>query len=429
MNKAFIIQLNEVNLEFLIKYSSKYNLKNISHALNLNLIETESENEYDNLEPWIQWTSFYTSKKFSDHNVFRLGDNENLDSSQFFDKILNSGKSLGCILPMNGGHSPNKASFYISDPWSNFSQVGSKFEKKLGSTLSKIVNDNNKSAFNLNDLIIFAAGVILKGYFFRNIKSYFSLLINSFKKPWYKAIFLDFFLANFHLRMHFKYKTDVSSIFLNCGAHIQHHYFLNSEFIDKNSEKNPNWYLNEKHDPLKDVMKMYDQILEKYLKQKNHKIFIISGLSQSPREKPVFYWRLNDHENFLKTIGIEFKKVLPRMTRDFIITFENLNNLDKGYDILKSLHDQNKNKLFDTLEKKMKDFSIFATLSYSLPTEGKYFFKEDKKIHLKEHLNFVAIKNGNHNSRGFCISNSEILKNEENTYIWDLSKLILKAIS
>ena len=33
---------------------------------------TESESEYENLEPWIQWPSVHTGLPFKDHKILRL---------------------------------------------------------------------------------------------------------------------------------------------------------------------------------------------------------------------------------------------------------------------------------------------------------------------------------------------------------------------
>ena len=50
--------------------------------------------------------SFYTSNEFSEHGVFRLGDNHNHDASQFFDDLSKKGMKVGCVCPMNAGNSP-----------------------------------------------------------------------------------------------------------------------------------------------------------------------------------------------------------------------------------------------------------------------------------------------------------------------------------
>ena len=59
-----------------------------------------------------------------------------------------------------------------------------------------------------------------------------------------------------------KNKTEFTSIFLNGGAHIQHHYFLNSKVIkEKNNLRNPSWYIEDKLDPIAEMLIFYKNIL------------------------------------------------------------------------------------------------------------------------------------------------------------------------
>ena len=84
--KLLFIQLNEINFDvvssYLLKGRQLPNLKKIVNEISL----TESETEYQNLEPWIQWVSIFTGKKFKEHNIFRLGDIVNHDYVQFYEK-------------------------------------------------------------------------------------------------------------------------------------------------------------------------------------------------------------------------------------------------------------------------------------------------------------------------------------------------------
>ena len=43
-----------------------------------NYIETESEKKYENLEPWIQWVSFYSGKTYEEHKqmIIKIGLNK-----------------------------------------------------------------------------------------------------------------------------------------------------------------------------------------------------------------------------------------------------------------------------------------------------------------------------------------------------------------
>ena len=71
--KLLIIQMNEINFDLVKQYSKELNLSNFQYMIdNFNNIETSSEKNYENLEPWIQWVSFYTGKSYEEHKVFFL---------------------------------------------------------------------------------------------------------------------------------------------------------------------------------------------------------------------------------------------------------------------------------------------------------------------------------------------------------------------
>ena len=87
--KLFIIQINEVNFDLVEKYINKYHLPNLKKLIsNFNIIETSSEKKYHNLEPWIQWVSFYTGKSADEHKILHLNDtNKNMQT--FYKEIDN----------------------------------------------------------------------------------------------------------------------------------------------------------------------------------------------------------------------------------------------------------------------------------------------------------------------------------------------------
>ena len=100
-------------------------------------------------------------------------------------------------------------------------------------------------------------------------------------------------------------------------------FFLNSRFAGMD-ESNPEWYLKKEIDPFYEIIKIYDRILGDYINL-NYDILLATGLSQIPSKNPIFYYRLKNHKKFLNFFNIDFKNVFPRMTRDFLIEFDNKN--------------------------------------------------------------------------------------------------------
>jgi hypothetical protein len=407
--KLIFIELNEVNLDVVKQYSSICNFKFFNTIFFQKLKKTYSEKEYDMLEPWIQWVSIHTGKNAKDHKVFRLGDIKNFNQEQIFENIEKKNKSVGVLCSMNVKNNLKNPCYFISDPWTNTESAPGAWNMYVAKYLSKIVNLNshNKIPFIVYINIII---IILINFRFRNFWLYVKIIFKSFSKKWFKALALDLLLHDMHIKNINKKEPDFSTIFFNAGAHIQHHYFFNSIFYNDISRiKNPDWYIKPYHDPIKDMILFYDKILFEYTKIKNYKIILATGLSQKPYDRVKYYYRLKNHSSFLKILNIAFLKVEPRMTRDFLVTFSNNKDLDFAEKKFEELNALNPEKIFK-YEKRID--SIFVSLVISCEIKNNYllFIKNNNSIFLKDHVVFVAIKNGMHHDEGYfhCPWNSNV---------------------
>ncbi len=420
-----LIELNEINFDVVESYIKKgAHLPNLKKIISKNFINTFSEKEYKNLEPWIQWPTIHTGKSFSEHKIFRLGDIVNNNDSQLFEDIENAGFKVGAISPMNARNSLKKPSYFIPDPWTNTPSDKSFISKNLSKTISQVVNDNASSRLSLKSLFILFFSIF---YFVRITKllKFFLAAVTSFFKPWRKSIFLDLLLHEIHLKKIKKFKPNFSAIFFNSGAHIQHHYFLNAKIL-KTLGSNPNWYISKDEDPILDMLKYYDEIISDLNGLEKYELLIATGLSQKPTNEAQFYYRLSEHKNFLNRLEIPFKEVFPRMSRDFLITFESEDLAKKGKEILSSIKVNEKEALFGILD--LKQNELFVTLTYSKEILDSHVFNyKNKKDSLKPFISFVAIKNGEHQSKGFAYFSDKLSKiaPKKSCHISDIYKTIL----
>ena len=106
-NNILSINLNEVNLSWIKAYSLKFNLTNINKLLKLNFTTTVSEKNYHNLEPWIQWPTYYQGKSLAEHKCFHLGDANFIKSYSIFDYFQEKNESVIALAPMNCSFSPH----------------------------------------------------------------------------------------------------------------------------------------------------------------------------------------------------------------------------------------------------------------------------------------------------------------------------------
>lgn len=394
--RLVFIQLNELNFDLVEQYTKKYDLKNFSTILRWNKREFSSENEYELLEPWIQWVSVSLGLEARDHGVSRLGDIVKVDNPQLFEEIEDLGYTVAALSPMNVANRLKQSSFFIPDPWTSTPVSGNWLDRNIYHSLKQAVNDNSNEKIEKKSLFYLILG-LLRFSSTKNWISCLSLAKKSRTKRWNKAIFLDYFLSDYFLSRSKNY--DFKIIFLNSLAHLQHHYYKNCEF-STSTAKNPKWLVAPDQDPVLDGLRHMDRILGNIISQKNCEFLIATGLSQEEYPFDDYYYRLKAHENFLNMFKIKFHTVLPRMTRDFEITFENNAERDLAAEVLTGLK-INGEECFGMIDK--RDESLFVTLTYNQQiTPSCTIENQALKVKADEVLTFVALKNGHHSARSWA---------------------------
>lgn len=400
--KLILIQLNEINFNLVKKYIKKYDFKNLKYLLanSKNSKKTKSENKYELLEPWIQWFSLYTGKSAKDHGIFRLGDSIHYNQELIFNKIENLNYKVGIVSSMNAINSLKKPSYFIPDPWTKSKTDNSFWSNKISNLLNSTVNNNSGKLFNISNIInLFLIFIKFANFF--NLHVYFYYLVTSFKYKWRKALFLDLLINDIHLKLVGKKNPNFSCVFLNAGAHIQHHHLFKSEFVKNNSKK----------DPIKEAYHLYDKLLKEYLKNKNYEFIIYTGLSQDINDDPEYYYRLQNHDKFLRYFDIKFKSVNPRMSRDFEIEFLNQKDAElaaKELALIRTINKENC-KIFEIID--VRDKNIFVTLTYPKKIEIDLKISNNKKmLDFYNNVNFVAEKNGIHSEIGYLFYSENLSK-------------------
>lgn len=407
-----LLELNEINFDLVKCYLSKFPQRflGFEKLLSCASIHTRSEELYEELEPWIQWASVHTGKSYSEHKLFRLGDIVGSRIPQIFEWLEMVGFSVGGISPMNAENRLKKAAYFIPDPWTKTPTDDSWWSRQLGSAVTQAVNDNAQSKITKKSALSILLGLIrfakFKHYFL-----YFKFAFQSVGSSWRRALVLDLFLHDLHTSFFKAKQPNFSTLFLNAGAHIQHHYLHNSPFISAETGfRNPSWYISPKLDPFFEMLEIYDCIIKEYLASNDYELIVATGLSQCPYDRIKYYYRLKDHVAFLRKVGINFLEIHPRMTRDFLVTFSSIDDAMKAQNILSGFRISGKSEpLFGEIENRGKE--LFITLTYPneiLATD----FLESGSVSLKmiQEVSFVAIKNGMHQSKGFAFFTPGIAK-------------------
>jgi len=399
--RLILIELNEINFDAVRCYIDRgESLPGLEEIINQGLITTQSEVEYENLEPWIQWPSVHMGMTYEQHNIFRLGDVVHSKQQQFFEKVEAAGFKVGAISPMNASNKLATPAYFIPDPWTQTKSDDSFVSRSIASAISQAVNDNSQAKLTISSIIKICLSFLILVNPLRFLSLFFYAL-SAVRKPWRKALFLDMFLYEIHKTLFRRKNTNFSTVFLNAGAHIQHHYFYNSSYAKNPDIHNPSWYIKSEYDPFFEMIKVYDLMVQDLLKSSDSEFIIATGLSQKPYDSLKFYYRFNNHKKFLNDIGVSFKSVVPRMTRDFLVHFESEEEASEAEIIFNSILVDDGIKLFEEVDN--RGMEVFVVLTYSHEIFKTTKINIDNTVTtLAKYITFVAIKNGEHQGTGYA---------------------------
>jgi hypothetical protein len=398
----YLVELNEINFEYVQRYSVAGHLPNFTRLIHRHgLTTTVSESDYENIEPWIQWVSAHTGKTFDQHKIFRLGDIIDSDVEQIWELLEKKGISVGAVSPMNAVNRLEKPSFFVPDPWTLSRVSGDRATQALYQAVRQAVNDNASGKVTAQSVLGLLIG------FVRHVRihrwgSYLALAARAVKRPWLKAVVLDELLADLFLSLVRTHSPQFATVFLNAGAHIQHHYLFSSAAYG-GQRRNPDWYVARGEDPVLDIFSFYDAFLGRLAKLRPQaRIVIATGLHQIPYPHETFYWRLNHHDAFLKWAGIPFISVEPLMSRDFIVQCADRQATATAAQLLSEARLENDSRRVFEVDNRGQ--SLFCTLVFEGDIEpGRAISINGQRKEFRHQLAFVALKNAHHNGLGYLI--------------------------
>jgi hypothetical protein len=326
--KVLILNLNEANFDFILKYAKKYNNKNILEFLkNKKKIKTITKDltQHKNLDPWVQEVSINTGRDSKKHKVFNLGDILSKNIPQIWDIVSKKYKVLVWGSMNSQLRDNNNIKLFFPDPWNFTSKI--KPKKLINFFLLPnyyAKNYTQPSLFKILHYSLKTLSVILTNiYFYKNLfKNFFfyiTLIFSITSKLNYKLFVLfDILSLLTILKYEKKNLPAVSFIFLNSIAHFQHN----------------NW--NEKNN-----YKFFFQLLDILFCEINtlHQRYGISltynGFTQK-RIQTEYLLRPLSPENFLKNINVKYHKLEQNMTNGGIIFFDNSIKCLKNFHIMKN---------------------------------------------------------------------------------------------
>lgn len=411
-----ILQLNEVNLDLVRQYPESDLPRWHSLLQRFESSRTGSEDQYEHLEPWIQWYSFYTGLPYKDHKVFNLGDCLKQPfpglAKNYFD-----GNRSASFAAMNMPPS-DLFDIYIPDPWTASEAQGSSADNHVAKALRLLVNSNAGMKIEPASLIG-AVHLAFSALNKRSPKVFPKILMAALKRNRAQlSAYFDYLFFCYSMKRIKSADITRSMVFLNGIAHVQHHYMLSSAHVPGG---NPQEYVPEGKDPLFECLKAYEPLIALILDSSNKFRFeIITGLTQEPYKNPENYWRFADHKSVIcEANGFPgVVEIHPRMTRDFEI------EVSPGQtEMMKSIiesatvreNDGNETMAFSNVQI-TSDKTIFCTFAYAGEKDTVNLCSNGREYNLKGKLYFVARKNGGHVEYGYWLSQEQ----SADCKIWDV---------
>jgi hypothetical protein len=235
-----------------------------------------------------------------------------------------------------------------------------------------------------------------------NYGRYASLAAQAISRPWKRALTLDLLLSDVFINQVQRTRPHFASLFLNAGAHIQHHYMFSAQCYS-GAQRNPAWYAPQGADPVLEAYEIYDAILGAVRSAfPQARVMLATGLQQVPHPEVTYYWRLRDHAAFLRSVGVQFVDVQPRMSRDFLITCASPEQAQRAAERLQQAVAADGRTLFE-VDNRGADLFVMLVYPGDIGADFRFRIGADEHANLREQVAFVAIKNGEHNGIGYFL--------------------------
>lgn len=324
--RLMLIELNEFSVELFKRGCKELDLPFVAKLLGMKsgVTITDDMVEHRGLDPWVQWVSVHTGVPSSIHGIVHLGDTpSNLGVKQIWETLSERGVTSGVWGAMNATRNDaERCLFFLPDPWT-FSEVA--YPQKLNELLalpryySKNYLDVSKAEF-IKCTILLAKFVLGSGSILGLLVNIPMILRGVLRNGVNNALLFslfDLFSAVIFAKYKKKYDPQLSVIFLNSIAHLQHH----------------RWEAGEKlTGDLVFGLKVIDRVLKTLFESlaEGEAVVVMNALTQKNivNEKPRICYRQINPGLFLKAVGIPFVSVEQLMTNDAHVFFSSVDDRD-----------------------------------------------------------------------------------------------------
>ncbi|HEV3141091.1 MAG TPA: hypothetical protein VGY57_11270, partial [Vicinamibacterales bacterium] len=231
-----LVELNEFDPELLREGAARLGLKNLPRILALNHARTTTDDlvEHHGLDPWVQWVGIHSGVPTAVHGIRRLGETRPQQRAQLWNAVAKLGYTWGVWGAMNAPLGEGRGcTFFMPDPWS-FDEHAHPAPLNDILALPRYVS---KNYLDVDKREALALALRFALYFARpaNVPTGLRFVFDALRMVVRSraavdvhtfTTLIDYLSALLFVRLRKRHRPNLSVIFLNHIAHLQHHYWL-----------------------------------------------------------------------------------------------------------------------------------------------------------------------------------------------------------
>jgi hypothetical protein len=422
--RLLLIELNEFSVELFQRGVRELKLPHVARMLAMRSSSTTTDDlvEHRGLDPWVQWVSVHTGVPSTEHGIVHLGDTPSaLGMKQLWETLSEQGMTSGVWGAMNATRGrAQQCKFFLPDPWT-FSEDA--YPPAINDLLalpryySKNYLDVSKAEFARRTIrlikYVLTSGAVLEilGMSPMILRA---VLRNGVNNATLFSLF-DLFSAALFLRQRERHHPQLSIIFLNSIAHLQHH----------------RWEAG----PLtKDVsfgLRAIDRVLGMLFGSlaKDEAVVVMNALTQRniSHEKPQICYRQINPARFIDAVGLKFDKVEQLMTNDAHVFFPDKAGRDSAVRILEQVTLRGES-LFHVEANAQDDLKLFYRVDFwDEVGDSDRVIVNGHDLRFLEHFEAIVARTGAHIQEGIIFA--EGISLPHSLYNHEVSNSIIAHLS
>jgi hypothetical protein len=329
--RLMLVELNEFDPEMLRAGAARLGLRNIQRMLALShaWTTTDDEVEHHGLDPWVQWVGIHSGVPTSVHGIRRLGETHVQRRAQLWNAVAQLGYTWGVWGVMNAPRGDQRGcAFFMPDPWSFDERA---FPEPLNDVL-EFPRYVSKNYLDLNKRAVFALALRFVRYFVRPENVGIGLrfaadsvrLVARSRAPIDVHTFttlIDYLSAMVFIRLRKRTEPNLSVIFLNHIAHLQHYY----------------WLRDRAHPQMELGLRVCDAVIGMLLadRRPSEALVVMNAFRQeNVSGRGIVYYRQRNPNEALHALGVTGGRVEQCMTHDANVIFHAAAAADRAQAVL-----------------------------------------------------------------------------------------------